>query len=103
MRLEGAYEGLSKKLYKAQGPEAGGRLTVIAVREAYDAAGILMSRLHAPGVLLAVDAIASTYLPEPVNPGWARYDTLTYLPGLRAGRYSLAMPSLGAGLMHWTG
>jgi enamine deaminase RidA (YjgF/YER057c/UK114 family) len=49
------------------------------------AAGILMSRLHAPGVLLAVDAIASTYLPEPVNPGWARYDTLTYLPGLRAG------------------
>jgi enamine deaminase RidA (YjgF/YER057c/UK114 family) len=49
------------------------------------AAGILMSRLHAPGVLLALDAIASTYLPEPVNPGWARYDTLTYLPGLKAG------------------
>ena len=49
------------------------------------AAGILMSRLHAPGVLVAVDAIASTYLPQPVNPGWARYDTLTYLPGLRAG------------------
>ena len=49
------------------------------------AAGILMSRLHAPGVLVAVDAIASTYLPEPVNPGWSRYDTLTYLPGLRAG------------------
>ena len=49
------------------------------------AAGILMSRLHAPGVLVAVDAIASTYLPEPVNPGWDRYNTLTYLPGLRAG------------------
>jgi enamine deaminase RidA (YjgF/YER057c/UK114 family) len=49
------------------------------------AAGILMSRLHAPGVLLALDAIASTYLPEPVNPGWSRYDTLTYLPGLKAG------------------
>jgi enamine deaminase RidA (YjgF/YER057c/UK114 family) len=49
------------------------------------AAGILMSRLHAPGVLLALDAVASTYLPEPVNPGWARYDTLTYLPGLKAG------------------
>lgn len=49
------------------------------------AAGILMSRLHRPGVLIAVDAIASTYLPEPVNPGWSRYDTLTYLPGLKAG------------------
>ena len=49
------------------------------------AAGILMSRLHRPGVLVAVDAVASTYLPEPVNPGWDRYDTLTYLPGLKAG------------------
>ncbi|HET8971145.1 MAG TPA: RidA family protein [Candidatus Nanopelagicales bacterium] len=49
------------------------------------AAGILMSRLHRPGVLVAVDAIASRYLPEPVNPGWDRYDTLTYLPGLKAG------------------
>ena len=25
------------------------------------------------------------YPPEPVNPGWSRYDTLTYIPGLRAG------------------
>ena len=49
------------------------------------AAGILMSELHAPGVLCAIDAIASRHLPEVVNPGWSRYETLTYNPGLRAG------------------
>lgn len=49
------------------------------------AAGILMSELHAPGVLCAIDAIASTHLPTKVNPGWSRYDTLTYNPGLLAG------------------
>lgn len=49
------------------------------------AAGILMSELHAPGVLCAIDAVASRYLPEAVNPGWSRYETLTYNPGLRAG------------------
>lgn len=49
------------------------------------AAGILMSELHAPGVLCAIDAVASTYLPTKVNPGWSRYDTLTYNPGLLAG------------------
>ena len=49
------------------------------------AAGILMSQLHAPGVLLALDAVASVHQPEKVNPGWDRYDTLTYNPGIRAG------------------
>ena len=33
LRLFGAYQGLSKTPYKAQGPEAGGRLALIAVRE----------------------------------------------------------------------
>ncbi len=33
LRFAGAYKGLSKSLYKAEGPEAGGRLAVIAVRE----------------------------------------------------------------------
>ena len=33
LRLLGAYQGLSKTPYKAQGPEAGGRLALIAVRE----------------------------------------------------------------------
>ena len=33
LRFAGAYKGLSKTPYRAEGPEAGGRLTVIAVRE----------------------------------------------------------------------
>jgi enamine deaminase RidA (YjgF/YER057c/UK114 family) len=49
------------------------------------AAGILMSELHAPGVLLALDAIATVHTPEKVNPGWQRYESLTYTPGVRAG------------------
>jgi enamine deaminase RidA (YjgF/YER057c/UK114 family) len=50
------------------------------------AAGILMDRLHAPGVLVAIDVMASRHTPIAVNPGWSRYDTLTYNPGVRAGR-----------------
>ncbi|GAB3136851.1 hypothetical protein GCM10027290_01390 [Micromonospora sonneratiae] len=50
------------------------------------AAGILMDRLHAPGVLVAIDVIASRHRPVAVNPGWSRYDTLTYNPAVRAGR-----------------
>lgn len=49
-------------------------------------AGILMSRLHAPGVLVAVDVVASRSPGEVVNPGWSRYDTLSYSPGVKAGR-----------------
>lgn len=33
LRFAGAYQGLSKTPYKAEGPEAGGRLSVVAVRE----------------------------------------------------------------------
>jgi enamine deaminase RidA (YjgF/YER057c/UK114 family) len=50
------------------------------------AAGILMSRLHAPGVLVALDITASRHPSVPVNPGWSRYETLTYNPGVLAGR-----------------
>lgn len=50
------------------------------------AAGILMSRLHEPGVLVAVDVIASRHPLEAVNPGWSRYETLTYNPGVQAGQ-----------------
>lgn len=50
------------------------------------AGGILMSRLHAPGVLVALDVTASRHPLTAVNPGWRRYDTLTYSPGVRAGR-----------------
>lgn len=50
------------------------------------AAGILMDRLHAPGVLVAIDVIASRHTSVAVNPGWSRYETLTYNPGVKAGR-----------------
>ncbi|MDA0636324.1 RidA family protein [Nonomuraea sp. MCN248] len=49
------------------------------------AGGILMSRLHRPGVLVALDVTASRHPLEAVNPGWSRYDTLTYTPGVKAG------------------
>lgn len=50
------------------------------------AGGILMSRLHRPGVLVALDVTASRLPLRQVNPGWTRYDTLTYAPGVLAGR-----------------
>jgi enamine deaminase RidA (YjgF/YER057c/UK114 family) len=48
-------------------------------------AGILMSGLHEPGALVALDVIATRHQPVAVNPGWSRYETLTYNPGVRAG------------------
>lgn len=50
------------------------------------AGGILMSRLHRPGVLVALDVTASRHPLRQVNPGWSRYETLTYSPGVLAGR-----------------
>jgi enamine deaminase RidA (YjgF/YER057c/UK114 family) len=50
------------------------------------AGGILMSRLHRPGVLVALDVTASRLPLRQVNPGWQRYETLTYAPGVLAGR-----------------
>ena len=50
------------------------------------AGGVLMSRLHHPESLVAIDVTASTHELELVNPGWKRYDTLTYSPGVKAGR-----------------
>jgi enamine deaminase RidA (YjgF/YER057c/UK114 family) len=49
------------------------------------AAGILMDALAHPGALFQLDVTASRHLPEPINPGWSRYDKLTYLPAVRAG------------------
>ncbi|HVB46687.1 MAG TPA: RidA family protein [Streptosporangiaceae bacterium] len=51
------------------------------------AAGILMTRMPVPGALVALDVTASREPLELVNPGWARYDTLSYSPGVRAGRF----------------
>jgi len=50
------------------------------------AGGILMSRLHHPESLVAIEVTASRHPLELVNPGWSRYDTLTYAPGVKAGR-----------------
>lgn len=51
------------------------------------AAGILMSALPVPGALVSLDVTASREPLEAVNPGWQRYETLSYSPGVRAGRH----------------
>ena len=49
------------------------------------AAGIITDRVAHPGALLQVDCIASRAVPRAVNPGWDRYEKLTYSPAVRAG------------------
>lgn len=49
------------------------------------AAGILVSALPHPGALVGFELVASRHRPVAVNPGWSRYDTLTYSPAVRAG------------------
>lgn len=50
------------------------------------AAGILMPRLMHPDALQQYDFIAVRDRPTAVNPGWQRYENLTYSPGVRAGK-----------------
>lgn len=51
------------------------------------AAGILQSRVAADDrVLVSYDMVASRAEAEAVNPGWARYEKLTYSPAVRAGK-----------------
>ncbi|MEY4232311.1 MAG: hypothetical protein RL144_511 [Actinomycetota bacterium] len=50
------------------------------------AGGILMTTLHKPGVLVAIDLVASVHPLKAVNPGWKRYETLSYTPGVIAGK-----------------
>lgn len=59
------------------------------------AVGIIMPRLAHPEAMLQVDFTASRDVPVPVNPGWARYDKLTYSPAVRAGNL-LFMSGQGA-------
>ena len=49
------------------------------------AGGILMSQLHHPEILIAIDVTASRLPLRNINPGWKRYETLTYMPGVLAG------------------
>jgi enamine deaminase RidA (YjgF/YER057c/UK114 family) len=50
------------------------------------AGSILMSRLHHPGVLVAVDVTASRAPKQLVDPGWPHYQSLACSPAVRAGR-----------------
>jgi len=59
------------------------------------AAGILMPRLMHPEALIQYDFIASRDTPVAVNPGWTRYQKLTYSPAVRAGKL-LFMSGQGA-------
>ncbi len=49
------------------------------------ATGIIMPQLMRPGSLIQMDLVASRDRPEAINPGWKRFDKLTYSPGVRAG------------------
>ncbi|MBB2944385.1 enamine deaminase RidA (YjgF/YER057c/UK114 family) [Actinoplanes lutulentus] len=49
------------------------------------AAGILVDVPVARGAQVSLDAIAASGPLTVLNPGWARYDTLTYKPAVRAG------------------
>jgi enamine deaminase RidA (YjgF/YER057c/UK114 family) len=50
------------------------------------AAGIIMPRLVHPEALIQYDFIATRDTPVVVNPGWTRYQKLTYSPAVRAGK-----------------
>jgi enamine deaminase RidA (YjgF/YER057c/UK114 family) len=50
------------------------------------AAGILMPRLVHPEALIQYDFIATRDTPVAVNPGWTRYQKLTYSPAVKAGK-----------------
>jgi enamine deaminase RidA (YjgF/YER057c/UK114 family) len=59
------------------------------------AAGILVDVPVVPGAQVSLDAIAATGPLRALNPGWARYDTLTYKPAVRAGK-SIFLAGFGA-------
>ncbi len=59
------------------------------------AAGILMPRLMHPQALIQYDFIATRESPAAVNPGWSRYQKLTYSPAVKAGKL-LFMSGQGA-------
>jgi enamine deaminase RidA (YjgF/YER057c/UK114 family) len=50
------------------------------------AAGLIMPRLVHPQALIQYDFIASRDTLECINPGWTRYEKLTYSPAVKAGK-----------------
>ncbi|MBW6434362.1 RidA family protein [Actinoplanes hulinensis] len=59
------------------------------------AAGILVDVPVEPGAQVSLDALAASPPLEALNPGWARYDTLTYKPAVRAAN-SVYLAGFGA-------
>jgi enamine deaminase RidA (YjgF/YER057c/UK114 family) len=51
------------------------------------ATGILMSELVVPGALIQIEFTACHGEKQPFNPGWDRYQKLTYYPATRVGDY----------------
>lgn len=49
------------------------------------ATGLVMPRLMHPEAMIQLDLIATREAPVAVDPGWRRYDALTYSPGVCAG------------------
>jgi enamine deaminase RidA (YjgF/YER057c/UK114 family) len=70
----GAYKGTGRVRKEHLGPVYPG------------AAGIIMPRLVHPDALIQYDFIATRDTPVAVNPGWTRYQKLTYSPAVRAGK-----------------
>ena len=58
-------------------------------------AGILMPRLLHPEALIQYDFTASRETPVAINPGWTRYQKLSYSPAVKAGKM-LFMSGQGA-------
>ena len=58
-------------------------------------AGILMPRLLHPEALIQYDFTASRETPVAINPGWSRYQKLSYSPAVKAGKM-LFMSGQGA-------
>jgi len=56
---------------------------------------LMMPRLVHPEALIQYDFIASRDALECINPGWSRYDKLTYSPAVKAGKL-LFMSGQGA-------
>jgi enamine deaminase RidA (YjgF/YER057c/UK114 family) len=59
------------------------------------ATGIIMPRLMRPGAMIQMDLVASRESLQSINPGWNRFEKLTYSPAVRAGRY-LFLSGMGA-------
>ena len=63
-----------------------GRVRARFLGPVYPAAtGVIVPKVSHPGAWLQVDMIAFSGEAEAVNPGWDRYTTLTYNPGVQAG------------------